>query len=380
MQGIVDLIKMSLRFRHLASQYILPVMVSTLFFVGFMLTFQLIKIINLVMNKGVEIGVIVDMLHYMALSFLPLSLPLAVLFSTVYVVGKLSEDLEIVIFRYSGASIFQLLRPFLFIAFVLAGFIYVAGDRMIPHSKKEFRKILSVMTSEGFLAEIRPGNFFTQIPGIVLFAEKVEDGGQKLSNIFIAFDQPDLRKQQVIMAQEGFLAKKDPLLDQSNELRLKLYNGNIMTRYLLDLGRADKVLFKEYDFPIPIAEISNQFVTKDSMQTNSELWSTIQDKSSAKERNTTRTEIEFYSRFNTPLLILIFCFVGFYMGIQNSRGKKRNSSSLALAIIVGYYSLYFFGISLAKSEVLHPMLAITTPSLVIFLVGFYYYRKLNWIS
>ena len=91
-----------------------------------------------------------------------------------------------------------------------------------------------------------------------------------------------------------------------------------------------------------------------------------------------RAQIEYWSRFNTPLLCLIFVFLGLGLGVKGGRGRERNASVLGLGLAVAYYALFFAGISMAKSGLVPASVAIFLPTTLMGLVAFKYYREVDW--
>ena len=369
--------------RYIGANFVLPFMVSVLFFVSFLLTFQLLRITKLVINKGVPLVTIFELVGHMALSFLPMAIPLSVLFATLYSLSRMSADSEYIAMRSFGFSRFKILSPFLMIALLISLGSFAMNQSIIPMSKKEFKRAIIILTSKGFLADIQPGKFFTSIPGITLFSKGVSDKGTSLRQVFIHSAKHGSEDESVIFARSGKIIKKNPNKWGHSALHLKLWDGNILKQK----GKEEeKILFKSYDFPISDGNISAILVTKDNMRTSRELFTLMnlsdEDK---KKRNISnkanmKTKIEFYSRINTPILALIFTFLGFVLGVQRTRGRSMNSGLLCMVILVIYYTLYFGGISVARDGTIPPFVAVFLPSILSVFVAFLLYRKMEYLA
>ena len=162
----------------------------------------------------------------------------------------------------------------------------------------------------------------------------------------------------------------------------------------------EKILFAEYDFPVVSGGVLPGFVTKDSMRSNAELIKVIDERKKRLEEfalkselsgeetseknnilsNLPKTELEYWSRFNTPLQVLLFIFLGFSLGIKKGRGKTKNSGSLGLFFLLGYYVLFFSGVSLARKGNVPAFVVIYLPTLLSLLLGARLYQKLDWQS
>ncbi|MCR9204617.1 MAG: LptF/LptG family permease [Halobacteriovoraceae bacterium] len=382
--------------RYLASHFIGPFVLSTSFFVIFLLTFQLFRLIRIVTNKSVEVWEVLELMGHIAISFLPMAIPLSALFATIYTLNKMSEDSEIVAMRSFGLRKKDLFLPFLILSFFISGVIFVLNRNLIPHSKTQFKNTIIQLTSQGSMTDMKAGQFFTDIPGITLFSEEVSEDGTKMKEVFIQKKLPE--GEQVIVAKKGALIKQVQDELRTPMLRLHLEKGNIVKS---EKGRnLEKIIFEEYDFPITSGGILPGFVTKDSMRSNEELYKIIKQRKEkiAKidaiekptprqlgEKNTIlkrlrKSELEFWGRYNTPLQVLLFIFLGFSLGIKRGRGRSKSSGSLGLFFLLGYYTLFFGGISLARKGIVPPAVVVYFPTVVFTIIGARFYKLLDWQS
>ena len=382
--------------RYLASHFIAPFVLATSFFVIFLLTFQLFRLVRIVTNKGVDPMAIFELMGHIAISFLPMAVPLSALFASIYTLNKLSEDSEIVAMRSFGLEKSTLITPFVVLGIFIAGMIFVLNRNLIPHSKTQFKNTIIRLSSQGNMTDIKSGQFFTEIPDVTLFAEKVSGGGTKLQDVFILQNKKNI--EQIIFAKRGALIKQPVGKLRTPTLRLHLEEGNIVK---VDGDKTvEKILFAEYDFPVVSGGVLPGFVTKDSMRSNAELIKVIDERKKRLEEfalkselsgeetseknnilsNLPKTELEYWSRFNTPLQVLLFIFLGFSLGIKKGRGKTKNSGSLGLFFLLGYYVLFFSGVSLARKGNVPAFVVIYLPTLLSLLLGARLYQKLDWQS
>ncbi len=371
--------------RYLGGNLILPFLISLIFFISFLLTFQLFRITKLVINKGVPILAILEMMGHIAISFLPMAIPLAILFSTIYTLNKMSTDSEFLVMRSFGLSIHKLFAPFMVIGIMIAIVTYLLNQSVVPLSKRQFRVGLTVLTSKGFLASIREGQFFTDIPNITLFAEKVINKGKDLEKVFIHHGKDG---ENVIFAERGKLIKETGNKWGVSTLKLKLSNGNIMKTKNDIQGGVEKILFKEYLFPIFQNDLELKIATKDSMRTTQKLYQMIKQgnydpiKKTKKysDKDFRKTRLEYFTRINTSLQCFLFIMVGFCLGVQRARGRTQKAGLLCLIFLVVYYATFFTGVSSAIRGRLPEYVAVYLPTVLGFLFSFKLYRDLTWSS
>ncbi len=310
-----------------------------------------------------------------------MAVPLSALFATIITLNKLSEDSEIVAMRSFGMTKLMLLKPILVMGILVSIAIFALNRNLIPYSKLLFRNTVIKLTSKGMTMNIQAGQFFTDVPGVILFAEEVTDQGQKLNDVFIQSESDD-GLENVIFAEKGVIIKQEYEGIGFPTMRLHLTNGNIV-RTSKDGNDSEKILFKEYDFPLVAGGGQPGFIAKDSMLSNNQLWKQIKSVKANKsedQKRIAKMEIEYWSRWNTPIQVLVFVFLGFGLGIKKGRGKAKNTSVLGLMVLILYYAAFFSGVSLAQSGIVPSWFVVFMPSVLALGFGIRSYKKLDWAS
>ena len=385
--------------RYLAANFIPPFAIGFIFFVAFLITFYMFRIISLIVNKGVELGTVLGMVGNLSVSFFPLATPLAVFFATIYTLNKLSEDSEIIAMRSFGISKFKIYLPFFLVSLLIGGMILSLNSVYIPNANANFKNTILRLTSTGMLTSIKSGQFFTDIPNATLFAEDVSENGDNFDEMFLHLKDKGNVEQRIIFAKKGSLVKLYADEKQPPSLRLHLTDGNIV-KINGEGDQVEKILFHEYDFPIFNADTVSGGLDKDSMKTSSELIKTIEarqrdynymlatpaknpeeDKVRKEAKKAiTKSQIEYYGRFITFPQIVLFVLLGFSLGIKKGRGGNSSNTIRAIIILLSYYGLYFFLLSMAQRGVLSAALASFAPSVILVFVALYYFKKLDWVG
>lgn len=365
--------------RYLASIFIPPFFLGTLFFCFFLLIFQIFRFIKYLVAKDIGILEIIGLVGNMALFFLPMAVPLAALLATIYTLGRLSEDSEIVALRSLGTSREKLYLPYFILSLAIAITLFSLNAKIIPAANFHVRNTFERIASKSVLGQIKPEEFFTDIPGITLFAEGIEDGGEKLKNLFIFVESE--KEEKMVFAKEGILKNTDDL----SNFKIELSEGNILRRDLRKKSDLEKILFKKYVFP-PFEEAPTiSMVTRDSMLSNFEIEKVIEQKKSKiktldDQKSLYRTQLDYYSRFISPIQVILFVLLGFSLGIKTNLRESKSVAGPVLLVVGLYIFLFFFGISLAKKAVLAPVIATFGPTFLLALACLYFYRKMNWVN
>lgn len=368
--------------RYLAAQFILPLLVSLLFFVGFLLTFELFRLTALLMSRDIGMGFLLQLLGNLALTFIPLALPLSTFFSIMFCMGKLSTDSEYIAMRAAGMTKGRLLTPFLMTSLLMGGSMYMLSQEVIPYTNREFRRQLNFLTSSGLLSQIKAGQFFTAISGITLFPQRVSTDGKKLEEVFLHFREPTGEK--VIMAKRGELLYERDSTQLVEKLTLKLFEGGITTSKK-SASELEKILFESYTLPISQNKFSDRITPKETMLNQKELAEVmVMNPETAlkmydfNQRDIFNANYEFWNRRNIPIVCLLLTFLGFSLGVKENRGKGRNSAVWGLACLISYYVSFFALVGMAKSGKIPVMIALMGPNILLFSLGLYFYRKLDW--
>lgn len=370
--------------RYLAAQFIMPLVVSTFFFISFLLTFELFRLTELLVTRDISIWFTIKLMGNIALTFIPLSLPIAVFFSTIYCLNRLSSDSEYIAMRAGGLTKGRILVPFLLIAGLLTASVYQLNQNVIPHSNKAFRQKINYLTSSGLLAGIKEGQFFTLIPNLTLFATRSTKYGRNLQEVFLHLKENE-NSHKVIQAEKGELIFERSPETLSEKLTLTLYNGNIIGQS--KDSSLEKILFEKYIFPISQQQFDNRFSIKETMLTSLELESVLKMTETEAEKaygfnkkEFFNAKYEFWNRKNGAFICFVFCFLGFALGITGNRGKSKNSGIMGLLCLLLYYGLYFSLVGFAKKGNIPIPLAVFFPITVMSILGVWFYRKLDWQS
>lgn len=371
--------------RYLAAQFILPLVLSTVFFICFLLTFELFRLTELLVTRDISLWFTAGLIGNIALTFIPLSLPIAVFFSTMYCLNRLSSDSEYIAMRAAGITKERILIPFLLVAILLSASVYHLNQNLIPHSNKEFKRKVNYLTSSGLLAGIRAGQFFTLIPGLTLFATRSTKYGRNLEEVFLQIKDVKTQDDRVILAARGeLLFERDPS-SLIEKLTLTLFDGNIIGQN--DKNEIEKIIFSKYIFPVSQSQFKDRFSVKETMLTSKELEVVLKMSFEEAEKvykfnkkEFFNAKYEYWSRKNGALIIFIFCFLGFTLGITGTRGKAKNSGFIGILCLMLYYGLFFSLVSLANKDHIPVQLAVFFPACVMMMIGVWFYKKLDWQS
>jgi lipopolysaccharide export system permease protein len=201
--------------------FIRPFIVTFFIVMFLLLMLFLFKYIDDLIGKGFEWYVILQLLMYAAATNVAMSLPLAILLSSIMTFGNLGENYELVAIKSAGVSLQKAMAPlFLLITFLgIAAFLF--SDYMLPVANLKMGALLYDVREQKAAFLIKEGVFNNSIPGYSIRVEKKENDGQLLKDIVIYDQSNGMGNTNVLMAKEGEMYKTD----DGNYLILKLRNG-----------------------------------------------------------------------------------------------------------------------------------------------------------
>lgn len=336
-------------------------------------------------SKDITFGFIMGMLGDVAVTLIPMAVPLSIFFSTIYCLNKLSGDSEYIALRSFGLQKKNILLPFIIIGSIMALNLYFLNQDLVPNAHRNVRKKIKIISSTSLVEGIKTGQFFTTIPNVTLFPEVVEEGTKKLKNVYLHIFDEKNKKEKVIHAREGQI-----LHDKNEETGLETFNlllenGNIVDSDI-DHNNVEKILFDKYTLPISEQRFSYNPSTKEIMMNKKELESFINDgleaaiKKGFDKKDYFNARYEYWNRFNTPLLVLLLTFLGFGLGVKATRSRGKNSSGRAILILVGYYVVFFSLVSVARDGKIPVLMAMLVPAVLLTALGYKMYRDLDWQS
>ena len=86
--------------------------VATFFISMFVLIMQFLwRMIDDLVGKGLDFAVIAELLFYVAITLVPMALPLAVLLSSIMTFGSLGENYELIALKSAGISLYRIMKP-----------------------------------------------------------------------------------------------------------------------------------------------------------------------------------------------------------------------------------------------------------------------------
>ncbi len=324
---------------------------------------NLIKIAELVINKGVDIfsvsRLFISMIPYLFTYTLPISSLVAVLLS----LGRLSSDNEIIAIRAAGINMFSLIAPLLIVGTMLSLVLVVFNDKVIPYAHYATRKIMVDIGVKNPTAALEPGVFINSFEKYILFIYRIEE--HKMYNVRI-YEPQENKPTRTIVAKRGeFLS-----IPEKKMVKLKLIDGTADEPDPENPANFYKLNFKTYFITLNLANAqkSDKIEKKPKDMTIAELIAMSQ-KFKRDKIDPTPLLTEMHSKITMAFSCFFFILLGSSLAIITRRREKSVNFGIAFGLIGAYYLLSLAAETLSLQGILPPALAMWLPNIIYAAIG-----------
>lgn len=212
---------------NILSRYILKSHIGPFLFgfitVIFVFTMQfLTRYLDRLVGKGLEFGVIIELIILQIAWMVVLAAPMAVLISTLMSFGNLTNSMEMTAIRASGISLFKIMTPVLIAAAIVAILVERFNNIILPEANHEAKVLLMDISKTKPSFGLEENVFSDMIYGYTILARHTDEKTSNISGVTI-YDNSNNQRQVVITAESGsFEFTKD-----SRYLIMTLKNGEM---------------------------------------------------------------------------------------------------------------------------------------------------------
>ncbi|MBR1889027.1 MAG: LptF/LptG family permease [Alloprevotella sp.] len=179
------------------------------------------RYVNILVGKGLTLDILGEFFWHMALSLVPMSLPLAVLLASLISFGNMGEQLELLAMKSAGVSLLRIMRPvFILVCFLTLSSFYFQ-NKTAPDAQLHLRTMLWSLKQTSPALEIPEGVFYNGIPGFSLYTTRKDVSTGKLYQLMVYRTDQGFDKAQILVADSGRMVMTEDKL----HLLLDVWNG-----------------------------------------------------------------------------------------------------------------------------------------------------------
>lgn len=180
----------------------------------------MMKYLDDLVGKGLDISVIIKMMGLASLNELPYSLPLAMLLSSTMTFGKLGETVELTAMKSLGISLWRAMFPLIIFSVLISFLAFYISNNLLPKSNAKLSALVSDIRLQKPELLIPEGAFYQDLGNYTIRIGK-KHVDKTLSDIVI-FDDSQQGKGGFISSDSGRME----LSSDGSKLILTLIDGN----------------------------------------------------------------------------------------------------------------------------------------------------------
>ena len=152
--------------------------------VMFILLMQFVwKYIDDFVGKGLDWYLILELMFYVAVTLVPMALPLAILLASIMTFGNLAESYELTALKSAGMSLQKVMKPLTITTFFMAIGAFLFANYVLPLANLKMGTLLYDITHQKPSLDIKEGVFYNGIQDFTIkVAKKNTSKKQQLQN------------------------------------------------------------------------------------------------------------------------------------------------------------------------------------------------------
>lgn len=330
-------------FTYILSEIIPSFLLGVFIFICVLLMFQALRLTEFILVHGIRYTTIIKIMGYMSISFLPMLMPMSLLFAILLSYNRLSMDSEIIALKASGVNSGSIILPSILFALLVSFVSSQTTYYLAPWGNRQFEVLINRLGNTKAAASIKEGTFSEGFFDLVVYANKVDSQSGSLSDIFI-YDEKNPKAPVTIVATDGQIIPDSSR--PGHAVLLRLFKGQIHRT-----GENHTVInFDSFD-----VFLNDPIKFEEKQKTSSSLNFTelqqLRKNPILKPEQRHEYEIEYHKRTALSVACLVFCFIGLAFGIvTNRRSGKSSGFVLSIGFIILYWIVYLSFESLVRSN------------------------------
>jgi lipopolysaccharide export system permease protein len=354
--------------RYISKELIGPFFLGLAVFTFTMLMQQIIELTDLVIYKGVSIGIIVKLFLYVLPYFLMFTIPMAILLATLLAFGRLSHNNEITAIQAAGINLWILIRPVLVIGLILCIALAVFNNLISPKSKYAFRGLCFDIVDKQAGVILQPRIWISDFDGLILHAEEMDEKTGEMFKVTL-YQLNDESPPKTIFAQRGKLISNPENL----EVGIKLFQGTMHATDVKDPERYHVLSFGTHFTNLDIhSALQRNHASPKRVEemTTKELIQHIEEVRIRGEIPRWQL-VKLHQRFSFAFAPIAFILIGVPLGIKTHRSTKSIGFAISFVLTFIYYFIMLSGEHLGGRGSFPPGLAIWFPNIFLGLIGIF---------
>ena len=213
---------MKILHRFMLKQFIVP-FIGAFIIVDFTLLMQVLWLyVDDLVGKGLAISIIAELMFYLYVQASVMAFPLAVLLASIFTMGNMGENYELIALKAAGISLQRILFPLIIMSFIISIGAFLFANNVIPVTTLKGRALLYDITQQRPEIQIQEGVFYNGIDGYSIRIGKRNYKTNMLYDMRLHDHTKKNGNTNVILADSGRIA----MTADKSFLEVTLYHGH----------------------------------------------------------------------------------------------------------------------------------------------------------
>lgn len=381
--------------KYILREFFPPLLFGWGVLVGILLLDRFFLLADLIINKGLKIRPVLEILLYSTPFVWATIAPMAVLTASIACFGRLSHDNELSAMRTSGISPLRLLLPLFLPTLILSLSIIAFNHYIVPESNHRLRNLLRDVSRKRPAVRLREGVFMDDFPGYTLYIGSKDERSGAIHNVMV-YEKRRGSSPTLVSAKDGMISTTP----DEKYLIMTLFSGEI---HEMIGDKYRRLSFKKHTINFPLnpelikkqrryrgyREMDMRMLYKKIKRIKEEISLKERELSKLykispsgerilrikkietflkyKRREKNRYEVEFYEKLSIPIGAILFLFFGTATGFLIRRGGFGTGFLLSLLFFALYYIMVLGGEGLASNGKLPAVFAMWMPDILFIL-------------
>lgn len=339
--------------RYIFAELLSPFFISLVALCFVMLTKELLRLVELLVSKGVGFWAVFKVFLHLMPSFLVLTLPIAGIIASITAFSRLSYDKELVAMRAAGLSLLRLSRPVFVFSCLVFGLTLVLSQWGQPWTSVSLKKLALSLLRDQLTLALDKGVFNEPVPRMLIYVSDSE-GGDYSGGIFVS-DERNPAEARIIVA-EGYQMLNDA---GTSQVGIRLINGSIHSKPH-EPDQYQHVAFSSYDLKLSLNQTSYAADERPSREAVLDQLS----RSNWQDTGALRRLTEYYKDLAFPTASFVFVMLGVPVGIVSKRSGRVGGFAVGVMIVILYYVLNVLCEFFVTTRLLPPFAGAWLPNVI----------------
>lgn len=286
-------------------------------------------------------------------------LPAASLIGTLFTLGSLNKNSELMALFSIGNSLARVSAPILVIVSAVTVISFWMSDRILPvtNKLKNYTWYVEIRNRPGMYSAVKNSKIWYRQDNMLFNIKTFDSDTQTAQGLSFYYLDDKWNLVQLVVAKSAKLGSSEWKLEDGT---VTLFTGD--SSFPLTQSFKEKSIIVNDE--IGDIQESSRFSEVVSIK---ELRQYIQKNKEA-GLNTLRYEVDLHSKFGFALASFVMAFIGIPFSVFNNRaGGRMMSIGLCIGLAFGYWSLLSVGLTMGRHGYLSPILSAWLPNL--FMLG-----------